>query len=260
MPKEKPNLKEYQGPDQIISSHEMEMLLSNQPQSTIKVNSRLPSLDRYVEGFQDGELIVISGPTKNGKTLLAQTLTYNFTKQQEFPLWFSFEVPARQFISQFPEVPLFYLPQKLRAHVLPWVEERIEESFLKYRTRIVFIDHLHYLFDMARVKSPSIEIGTVIRRLKSMAVSMGLCIFLLCHTTKGKCEDLSYESIRDSSFVSQESDCVLLIKRCPGEGENAAQLKIEFHRRTGILEKMVDLHKEKGYLVETVEEDDKWDS
>ena len=93
-----------------------------------------------------------------------------------------------------------------------------------------------------------------------MAVSMGLCIFLLCHTTKGKCEDLSYESIRDSSFVSQESDCVLLIKRCPGEGENAAQLKIEFHRRTGILEKMVDLHKEKGYLVETVEEDDKWDS
>ena len=127
---------------------------------------------------------------------------------------FTFEVPARQFFSQFPELPRFYLPQKLKAHALPWIEERIQESFAKYRTRVVFLDHLHYLFDMARVKSPSIEIGTVIRRLKTMAVDMGLCIFLLCHTTKGKSdEEPSYESIRDSSFVSQESDCVLMISR-----------------------------------------------
>jgi len=215
----------------------------------------MPTLDRYCDGFRDGELIVISGPTKNGKTLLAQSLTMAFVKQQEFPLWFSFEVPSRQFLSQFPELPLFYLPQKLKAHVLSWVEDRIQESFEKYRTRIIFLDHLHYLFDMARVKSPSIEIGTVIRRLKTMAVNMGFCIFLLCHTTKGtRDDDLTYASIRDSSFVAQESDCVLLVQRCPEKAETAAKISIEFHRRTGILEKTVDCHKEKGFLVETMAE------
>ena len=35
------------------------------------------------------DLITISGYTKNGKTLLAQTLTNAFIQQRSFPLWFS---------------------------------------------------------------------------------------------------------------------------------------------------------------------------
>jgi hypothetical protein len=245
------NLAEYIGEDQVVSSHEMALKLKDPPDSLIKVKSMIPSLDAAIGHFQDGELIVISGPTKMGKTLLAQSLTANFVRQQYFSLWFSFEVSPRQFLSQFPEMPLIYLPQKLKAHVLPWVEERIQEGFLKYRTRIVFLDHLHYLFDMARTRNPSIEIGTVIRKLKTLAVTQGFIIFLLCHTTKGKSDnDLSYESIRDSSFVSQESDCVLMIKRTPDVADNAARVRVEFHRRTGILEKVVDLIKVEGLLQE----------
>jgi len=63
-------------------------------------------------------------------------------------------------------------------------------------------------------------------------------------------DGLSYESIRDSSFISQESDCVLMIKRDKDRGETAAKLSVEFHRRTGVWEKMIDLKKENGYLVE----------
>jgi archaellum biogenesis ATPase FlaH len=196
--------------------------------------------------------------SKNGKTLLAQTLTANFVKQQHFPLWFSFEVPVRQFLSQFHEMPMIYLPQRLKAHVLPWVEERIQESFLKYHTRIVFIDHLHFLFDMARTKNPSIEIGQVIRKLKTLAVSGGFIVFLLCHTTKGKSEsNLSYESIRDSSFISQESDSVFMIRRCPELGQNKARVSIEFHRRTGILERMITLEKIGGYLREPTRQEER---
>jgi replicative DNA helicase len=245
------NLKDYNGEDRVISSAEMDLKLKESPDSIIRVKSFIPSLDAAIEDFRDGELIVISGPTKNGKTLFAQTLTVNFTKQQYPPLWFSYEVPARQFLSQFPELPMIYLPAKLKAHALPWVEERIQESFIKYHTRIVFIDHLHFLFDMARTRNPSLEIGTVIRRLKTMAVSGSFVIFLLAHTTKGKSEnDLSYESIRDSSFISQESDCVLMIKRTPKDGEKIALLRVEFHRRTGVLEKVISLVKVDGLLQE----------
>lgn len=242
-------LSTYDSGDRVISSQEMALVIRQSPDSIVRVKSFIPGLDEAVGHFQDGELITISGPTKSGKTLLAQTLTVSFTKQQYYPLWFTFEVPPRQFLSAFQDLPLFYMPAKLKAHALDWVEERVNESFLKYRTRIVFIDHLHYLIDLARLKNPSIEIGQVIRRLKTLAVSGGFLIFLLAHTTKGASENnLSYESIRDSSFVSQESDCVLMIKRTPENGQNAARLRVEFHRRTGVLERIVELHKINGLL------------
>jgi len=221
-----------------------------QKEDLVNARSNMPSLDAACDGFRDGELIVLSGPTKNGKTLFAQTLTNEFAKQQIFSLWFTYEVPARQFMSVFPTLPLIYMPMKLKAHDMNWVEERIHESFHKFNTRIIFIDHLHFLFDMARTKNTSLEIGQVIRRLKTIAVQGNYCIFLLCHTTKGARENLSYESIRDSSIVSQESDTCLMIKRTPELGENTARVRVEFHRRTGVMERVVNLSKVNGYMRE----------
>jgi len=43
---------------------------------------------------------------------------------------------------------------------------------------------------------------------------------------------------------------VILIQRKPEFGENAARVRVEFHRRTGILERTVDLIKVNGYLRE----------
>jgi len=91
------NLNLYSGEDEIISAPEMMLKLQERPESIIKVKSFIPSLDQAVGHFQDGELIVISGPTKGGKTLLAQTLTQAFIKQQHYALWFSYEVTVRQF-------------------------------------------------------------------------------------------------------------------------------------------------------------------
>lgn len=245
------NLSEYAGEDQVISSHEMMLKLKDKPESVINIKSFIPSLDNAIDGFREGELIIVSGPTKQGKTLLGQSFTSSFIKQQYYPLWFSFEVPVRQFLNQFRELPLIYLPEKLKAHALPWFEDRVHESFEKYHTRIIFCDHLHYLIDLARIRNPSIEIGQIIRQLKSLAVSGEFIIFLLCHTTKGASDDnLSFESIRDSSFISQESDSVFMIKRTPDKGENTSRLRIEFHRRTGVMEKIVNLIKINGYLVE----------
>jgi hypothetical protein len=249
------NLVEYAGEDKVVSSQELYLKLKERPESIINAKSFIPSLDAAVDGFKEGELIVISGPTKHGKTLFAQSLTVAFEKQQYYPLWFSFEVPTRQFLNQFHTLPLIYLPSKLKAHALPWFEDRVYESFEKYHTRIIFCDHLHYLIDLARLRNPSLEIGQIVRRLKTLAVSGQFVIFLLCHTTKGSSEDnLSFESIRDSSFISQESDSVFMIKRTRDKGENRARLRVEFHRRTGVIEKIVELIKVNGYLGEYTEE------
>jgi archaellum biogenesis ATPase FlaH len=241
----------YQGEDKVISSHEMMIQLKTKPDSILNLKSFIPSLDSAIDGFREGELIVVSGPTKHGKTLLCQSLTGAFIRQQYYPLWFSFEVPPKQFLDSFPKLPMIYMPQILKSHALLWFEERIKESFEKYHTRIIFCDHLHYLIDLAKIRNPSIEIGQIIRRLKTLAVSDEYVIFLLCHTTKGSTEEnLSFESIRDSSFISQESDSVFMIKRTPEKGENTARLRVEFHRRTGVFEKVVNLIKVRGLLQE----------
>lgn len=237
----------------IISSIEMAHELSQTEETETRIMSNLSSLDNMTEGFVGGELIVISGPTKNGKTLFAQSLTNEFTKQNAFPLWFSYEVTPKYFLRAFPELPLFYLPRRLKMNAIDWLIMKCHESFKKYHTRIIFIDHLHYLFDIVRVKNPSIEIGTVIRKLKTLAVENNFIIFLLCHTKKGSSEikEINYESIRDSSFVSQESDCVIMIKRNmdrPESGE--ANILVEFHRRTGVIHKKISLIKIGGYLKE----------
>jgi len=246
----KNELSDYSGEDKVISAHDMALTFQDKDKFTINVKSGIPSLDHYCEGFRDGELITISGKTKNGKTLLMQSLSQYFSLHDHPPLWFSFEVPPRQFISQFEKVPFIYMPSKLKAHAMDWLEERIMESFLKYNTRIVCIDHLHYLFDIQRSKNPSLDIGAIIRRLKGIAVNNEFVIFLLCHTSKAKDENETYESIRDSSFVAQESDCVIMVKRTPEEGDNFARARVEFHRRTGVMEKVVYLMKQGNYLVE----------
>jgi len=250
------NLAEYDGEDKVISSYELMLKFKEQPDSIFKVKSNIPSLDYFTEGFLPGELIVISGPTKNGKTLLAQTLTVQFIKQQFSPLWFSFEINTRRFLNQFDELPMIFMPTKLKPHAMDWFEDRVNESFEKYHTRIVFCDHLHYLIDLARLRNPSIEIGQIIRRLKTLAINGDYLIFLLCHTSKGAHEDdLSYESIRDSSFISQESDSVFMIQRTPKAGLSRAQLSVEFHRRTGVLQKLIELEKVNNYLMEWESED-----
>jgi len=256
MAKPMKNLSGYDGPDRMVTSRELYVRLQENDQDAFKVMSGIPGLDAAIDGFQGGELVTISGPTKNGKTLFAQSLTVNFAKGLNFPQWFTFEVPARQFLSQFRpgQLPLMYMPTKLKAHAMDWLEERIHEGFQKFHSRIVFLDHLHYLVDLARMRNPSLEIGQVIRRLKTLAVDGGFIIFLLCHTTKGKPENLSYEAIRDSSFVSQESDTVFMIRRTPDQGENTAELRVEFHRRTGVMERIIPLVKTNGYLGERVKE------
>ena len=191
--------------DEIISSKEMSLWLEEEKENIIDLRTTIPDLDKAVDGFKEGEVIIISGPTKNGKTLLAQTLTKEFADKNYHSLWFSFEVPSKQFMKQFgKDLPLFYIPLILKPNSMDWIEKMAKKSFAEWNTRVIFIDHLHYLFDLARTNNASIEIGTVIRRLKTLAVQNNFVIFLLCHTTKAKGgSKLTYEAIRDSSLVSQ---------------------------------------------------------
>ena len=248
---------EYAGDDKVVTSLELyDQLQADKKEPYVNVMSGIPGIDYACEGFRDGELVVISGPTKSGKTLLAQTFTANFSKKKEYATWFSYEVPARQFLEQFPILPIFYLPSNNKAQDFNWFMERCLEAFFKYNSRIIFVDHLHFLIDMARISNPSLEIGAIVRRIKRFAVDNDFVIFLLCHIKKTEGDDISYRDLRDSSFIAQDSDTCIMIKRTPKDGQNTAKARVEFHRRTGVMEYIVNLEKQHGYLREVVKDDE----
>jgi replicative DNA helicase len=143
------------------------------------------------------------------------------------------------------------MPRELKPYAMNWITEKIEESFLKYHTKIVFIDHLHFLFDLARMKNTSLEIGRVIRHLKQTAVTKNMIIFILCHTQKVDPEgEIGYSAIRDSSFVAQESDCVFMIQRDSSISPTGARLYVEFHRRSGVMRELIEIELKNGIFQE----------
>ena len=238
----------YQGDDKIISSIEMRKLILDEHRPEVKIMSNMPKLDGLINGFNGGELVVISGKTKNGKTTIARTFTWHFIMQDVLSLWFSYEERPRQFLKKFGNnLPLFYMPKQMKPGVVWWIEKRIIEAKLKYDIRAVFIDHLHYIIDMVKIKNASIEIGAVLRQLKSIAIRQNIVIFLICHIAKTKKEIPTHEDTRDSSFIAQECDTFLMIWR---KEDNQAGLSVELSRREGTMRKRIRMELKDGFFHE----------
>jgi len=250
----------YDGDDKIISNYEMLQRIKELPPQE-PIATHFPDLDTYFEGgFLPGELIVVMGSTKHGKTLFCQSVTKNLYRDQEYPVWFSYELPPRQFLNCFSlqsENITFYMPEKNRPHDIQWVMDRIKEAKIKYACQVAFIDHLHYLFDMSIMRNPSLHIGTFMRRLKTFAVQENIIIFIICHITKVKIEredDMDATLARDSSFVNQEVDAGIFIARSQ-ESDGVVEsdrtvMKVLYSRRTGVMNKVIPLVKTGNYLEE----------
>lgn len=249
-------LAKYVGDDEVISSLKLKDHLSEtfKAKKSLSLKSGIEGIDNLIVSFEGGELTTISGPTGNGKTLCAQTLTAAFSAQERNCLWFTYEVPAYQFLRQFgADIPYFFMPKMLSGNSMTWIEDKIIEAKCKYGLDVVFVDHLHFLVDMNSRNNMSLEIGNIMRQLKKIAIKHNISFFLLAHTAKAKPdEELDNNSIRDSSFVAQESDNVFFIWRVFSNGEagDRAVLKITKNRRMGIMNAKVNLKKDGCYLIQ----------
>jgi replicative DNA helicase len=241
----------YDGEDKVISSTELYKNLLDQKKRTVYLRSNIPTLDELIGGFNGGELTVGSGLTGQGKTLFFQTLTAEFAEQGKHSLWFTYEVPALQFLQQFgKDIPHFYMPALLKSNCMEWIRQRIYEAKLKYGIEAVFVDHLHFLSDVLTKRNPSLEIGQVMRTLKRWALELNIAIFLVAHTMKIKPDtELDLGDTRDSSFIEQEADNVLYIWR-QKKVDRGAILKIAKNRRNGVMGKKIYLIKTERYLRE----------
>lgn len=241
--------KNYKEEDRIVSSEDYYKAVEALPKEK-RYSFGIEIIDSLTEGFTQGDLIIVSGYTGHGKTSFCQTISYNLSQQDVRALWFSYELSARQFFNKYKDkkLPLFYLPRKNKPYDLAWVEERIKEGIEKYSIKVVFLDHLHYIVPMLSDQySKSDMVGHAMRALKRMAVKYNIVIFLMAHTKQPKDTAApGLDSLRDSSFVGQESDAVYIMHRPTKRGnrdefEDFGQFIICKQRHTGIIGKSVKL-------------------
>jgi len=231
--------KTYSGEDKIISSLEILEKIKNSPERKY-IKTGFTDLDTILGGFLTKQLVVISAPTKSGKTSFCVDIT-SYLKDLN-PMWLPFEETAEELIMKFVErketPPLFYTPERITGNTLTWVEKKIIEAKAKYDSKIIFIDHLHFIVDMG--DNMSVQIGRTMRELKQVAKKWDVVIVLIAHLKKTKMETQpDLEDLRDSSFIAQEADTVIMLrretKRNQGKVEltNNVNVSVQANRATG---------------------------
>jgi replicative DNA helicase len=209
----------------------------------------IPEIDKATTGFRKGELVVLSGPPKNGKTTVCQTFTSNMVASGAKVLWFTYEVGYEDFFDKYPSTLDFYVPYKLESGNLPWVLEHIEKGIAEKGTEVVFIDHLDFLKDDDPNEKKFVSrnnadyVASIIKKIKRFAVEHGIVIFLMTHLKKNNWssgEMPESDDLRDTGQIAQLADYVMFVVRkraAPGSLEkyemSSALLGIAENRRNG---------------------------
>lgn len=181
--------------------------------------SNFSSFDEQLEGVETGEVIVISGHAKNGKTLFAESWIKSMmeTDLECKCLFLSFEVKTKKLLIKYLDnkmLPL-YVPSELKTMNFNWLYDHCKKAKEEFGCSIVLIDHLHFMVDMNTKQNMSLNIGAFMRKLKQeIAIGLDMAVILIAHqgqAEKGK--DASVHSIRDSSFIGQEADTIIVVGR-----------------------------------------------
>lgn len=223
----------YAGPDRIVSSEELAERLKDTPPMAHPTG--VPSLDRILNGVEAGELVIVGGPTGEGKTTLLMSITKNMAYTNIPSVWFTLEVTPDSFMRKLKKacgerMPHFFIPNENTDNQLDWIEQRIIEAKVKHDAKVVFIDHIHQIFSLHRVQSASIslEIGDMVGKIKQMALDHAITIFLIAHTrdnsTNPKAEPRK-EEIRDSGLISRLADAIILVWRVRNTDELTSTMR-----------------------------------
>lgn len=237
-PEEIKTLIAYQGPDRVV--HFTDYILENASKPPGKnFKSGFKSFEEKMGGIQSGEVVVISGHRKEGKTLFAESWIRSMTRlnPEAKTAILSYEVSPDTLLAKYvnDEAAPIYLPLKLETMNFEWLRQRCAEAKYKYNCRIVMIDHLHFMIDMATQQNMSLNIGGFMRSLKhKIALEMQLGIILISHQGQPReGREASVDTIRDSSFVAQESDATVIVSRRenynPVELNDVANMKGEIY-------------------------------
>lgn len=246
------SLRTYDGPDRVVSSKEIAEDMQKRNIPPLKIQTHIPSVDRMLDGVEECEMVVVTGPTGQGKTSLLLHITRELSNNGTKCLWFSYEMSYAQLISKMKaneNVYEFFVPREITNNQIDFIERKIMEARAKHDIRTVFVDHLSMLYALDRYSrgNASLELGDIVAKIKGIALRHGVIVFLVAHSRKVEAgSEIFLEDIRDSGHIANLADTVLTVQRVPNdyregdrrigqiqEGDDRIRIKVEKNRRMG---------------------------
>jgi len=171
-------------------------------------------------GVRDGDLIVITGISGNGKTTFAQNITLNLAKLHFPCLFFSYEVIVDNLYAKFKimgyeDKTNIYSPKKNITGNIKWIKEKIIEAKEKFQVKVVIIDHIDYLSPANNNNSEQLRmrLRNITQELKEIALEQKVIIFLMAHTKKVEGRSVEMQDITESAGIYQLADYVFSVGR-----------------------------------------------
>ena len=222
------------------------------PEKLYGLDTGYKYLNWITRGLAPQELIIIGGPTAEGKTQIIQSILLNIALNNIASLFITLEMPPAEITARLleqykslgndsedivPQLPIyFYSGDKTTLGTL---EKAIEQAIKEHNVKIVAIDHLHFF--LRSIENEASEIGVVTRQIKLMARKYNIPILLVSHIRKIYNSEImpSLDDLRGSSFIAQDADTVIMIRRnleSANENErNIIKVAVRKNRRNGII-------------------------
>jgi len=204
----------------------------------------LTLLSTTLEGFEKGELVLITAPPGEGKTQLARTFTMDFVKKSMNVLWCSYESTISQlktlfFMSGLTEIDnkkMVLVPVDHTESDILFIEQLMETNKAN-GINCLIVDDIHALtskhaFEQRIADNMASYLRGLADRLKKIAKKYNCIVITMAHLRKDaiKGSDNSLADLAYSGGLAQVPDIVLAIRNT---GNNTGTIEIIKSRWSG---------------------------
>jgi replicative DNA helicase len=179
------------------------------------ISTGIKGLDDMIEGFEAGEMMILTGHTKHGKSRLAANIAYNVAQQGKTVYYINTEMTklqmGRRFNSMAGDKPIkgkIFLNDKAGLSYVDVI--MIMENAKEKGCDLVIVDHLHFF--SRSVENQTSEISKIAKDFKDAAVEFELPLLMLCHVQQADTKKTpTLQMIKNSSSIAQDADIVITV-------------------------------------------------
>ena len=236
-----------------------------------RIRTGFSNLDRVVDGFFMGQLVLLTGKRGEGKStlmgqLMAEALNQGYKvlaysgelPGYQFKRWLDFQLAGPQNVLTTYNVysdPRYSLEEDTVERLNRWyydsaflydnnslngdeyesLLETIEKAIQRYGVKLVCVDNLMTAIDVASADSQYIQQSQFVRSLKQIAVRYNVVVLLVAHPKKTDGKVTDNDAVSGSSDITNRADIVLsYVKNAEGEAPGGKVFVMK-NRMTGKL-------------------------
>jgi replicative DNA helicase len=174
------------------------------------------NLDDVTEGIEPGEMVILTGHTKHGKSKLATNIAYNVAQSGKTVLFINTEMTKLQVARRFNAIDEGPMKGKIILNdrgTLQYMDAiHLMERAKEVGCDLVIIDHLHFF--SRSLDNEANQLSIITKEFKEAAVEYELPLIMLCHVSQSNTKQVpTLQSIKGSSSIAQDADIVLTVWR-----------------------------------------------